>query len=144
VAEGVLVDHQAHDEVEQIADVILVLRRPAQEREAETRLLDEGLNALTDDRPPVSVEPATRNRIRRTLPIGDLLAAMGVLRKPTPPPWWHANRHRIFGIGGVLLGYGLPQSLPLSPEPASTTQRTGRTGVKHDRTGCISSRRSDG
>lgn len=64
VAEGALVDHQAHDEVEKIADVCLVLRRPAQERDAETRLLDEGLNALTDDRPPVSVKPAPRNRIR--------------------------------------------------------------------------------
>lgn len=64
VAEGVLVDHQAHDEVEKIADVCLVLRRPAQERDAGTRLLGEALNALADDRPPISIELAPGHRIR--------------------------------------------------------------------------------
>jgi hypothetical protein len=65
VAEGVLVDHQAHDDVAKIEDVCLVLRRPAQERDSGTGLLDEGLNALADDLPPVSIEPAPGNRIRR-------------------------------------------------------------------------------
>ncbi|MDN0196626.1 hypothetical protein NW895_16535 [Streptomyces sp. S.PNR 29] len=64
VTEGVLVDHQAHEYVEKIEDVCLVLRRPAQERDSGTRLLDEGLNALADDLPPVSIEPAPGNRIR--------------------------------------------------------------------------------
>jgi hypothetical protein len=48
-----------------IADVRLVLRRPAQERDSRTGLLDEGLNALTDDHPPISIEPALGHRIRR-------------------------------------------------------------------------------
>ncbi|MDH6605095.1 hypothetical protein M2164_000730 [Streptomyces sp. SAI-208] len=66
MAEGVLVDDQAHDEVEKIEDVCLVLRRAAQERDASPGLLGEGLDALTDDHPAVPVQPALWHRIRGT------------------------------------------------------------------------------
>ncbi|MEU4729642.1 hypothetical protein [Streptomyces sp. NPDC023588] len=53
---------------------------------------------------------------------------MGVLTEPPVPSWWKANRHKVFGIGGLLIGYligthlhGAPQQQPQTPQPGHTT-----------------------
>lgn len=45
------------------------------------------------------------------------MAVIGVLTEPTPPTWWKANRHRVYGIGGLLLGYLIGSHLQGTPAP---------------------------
>ncbi|WP_236246887.1 hypothetical protein [Streptomyces sp. CC210A] len=47
---------------------------------------------------------------------------IGVLTEPPAPTWWKANRHKVFGIGGLLIGYligthlaGTPTQQPATP-----------------------------
>ncbi|WP_331758652.1 hypothetical protein OH787_40690 (plasmid) [Streptomyces sp. NBC_01547] len=56
------------------------------------------------------------------------MAVIGVLTEPTPPTWWKANRHKVYGIGGLLLGYliashlqGTPAQEPQNPRPNHST-----------------------
>ncbi|MCX4546480.1 hypothetical protein [Streptomyces sp. NBC_01565] len=56
------------------------------------------------------------------------MAVIGVLTEPTPPTWWKANRHKVYGIGGLLLGYligshlqGTPAQQPQNPRPNHST-----------------------
>ncbi|MFF3975077.1 hypothetical protein ACFYZ6_35220 [Streptomyces rubiginosohelvolus] len=54
------------------------------------------------------------------------MAVIGVLTEPTPPSWWKANRHKVFGIVGLLLGFllcqqisgGLHERQPQHPRPS--------------------------
>ncbi|QHC23236.1 hypothetical protein [Streptomyces sp. GS7] len=53
---------------------------------------------------------------------------IGVLTEPTPPSWWKANRHKVFGIAGLLIGYwigthlhGTPDPQPPHPRPTHST-----------------------
>ncbi|MER7898931.1 hypothetical protein ABTX62_23165 [Streptomyces sp. NPDC096046] len=52
---------------------------------------------------------------------------IGVLTEPPAPTWWKANRHKVFGVTGLLIGYlvgthlhGAPQQ-PETPRPGHTT-----------------------
>ncbi|MEU8764767.1 hypothetical protein [Streptomyces sp. NPDC048659] len=52
---------------------------------------------------------------------------IGVLTEPPAPTWWKANRHKVFGIGGLLIGYligthltGAPEQ-PAPPRPGHST-----------------------
>ncbi|MFH9500588.1 hypothetical protein ACH4L9_34820 [Streptomyces globisporus] len=57
------------------------------------------------------------------------MAVIGVLTEPTPPSWWKANRHKVFGIVGLLLGFllcqqtseGTHEQRPQHPRPSHTT-----------------------
>ncbi|MGG8318110.1 hypothetical protein ACQ9AR_33455 [Streptomyces lividans] len=56
------------------------------------------------------------------------MAVIGVLREPTPPTWWQANRHKVFGVAGLLLGYvigshypGATDQQPQHPRPGHNT-----------------------
>ncbi|MFF4874079.1 hypothetical protein [Streptomyces sp. NPDC000961] len=56
---------------------------------------------------------------------------IGVLTEPPAPTWWKANRHKVFGIGGLLIGYligthlaGAPQQ-PETPRPGHSTPAPG-------------------
>ncbi|MFB7657910.1 MULTISPECIES: hypothetical protein [unclassified Streptomyces] len=40
------------------------------------------------------------------------MAVIGVLREPTPPTWWQANRHKFWGICGLLIGYMIGSHYP--------------------------------
>ncbi|AJC62025.1 hypothetical protein GZL_p00095 (plasmid) [Streptomyces sp. 769] len=53
---------------------------------------------------------------------------IGVLTEPTPPSWWKTNRHKVFGIAGLLIGYwigthlhGAPDQQPQHLRPSHTT-----------------------
>jgi hypothetical protein len=52
------------------------------------------------------------------------LAVIGVLTEPT---WWKANWHKVYGIGGLLLGYLIGSHLHSAsapqphPRPAHST-----------------------
>ncbi|MER7496400.1 hypothetical protein ABT033_27870 [Streptomyces pharetrae] len=40
------------------------------------------------------------------------MAVIGVLREPTPPTWWQANRHTVYGTAGLLIGYMIGSHFP--------------------------------
>ncbi|MFD5589435.1 hypothetical protein ACFWII_37310 [Streptomyces sp. NPDC127063] len=54
-------------------------------------------------------------------------AVIGVLTEPPAPTWWKANRHKVLGITGLLLGYwiGTHTSGAVAPQPG--TPRPGHT-----------------
>ncbi|MCK7622439.1 hypothetical protein MUU72_04800 [Streptomyces sp. RS10V-4] len=65
----------------------------------------------------------------------------GVLTEPTPPSWWKANRHKVFGVVGLLIGYwigthfhGAPDPQPPSPRPAHGAPARADTGLHHTAT----------
>lgn|GEM_PF-4665668 len=45
------------------------------------------------------------------------MAVIGVLTEPPPPTWWQANRHRVYGIGGLLIGFLIGSHLHSAPTP---------------------------
>jgi hypothetical protein len=56
---------------------------------------------------------------------------IGVLTEPPAPTWWKVNRHKVFGVTGLLIGYlvgthlhGAPQQQPDQPRPGHTTPAT--------------------
>ncbi|AIS02455.1 hypothetical protein [Streptomyces glaucescens] len=40
------------------------------------------------------------------------MAVIGVLREPSPPTWWQANRHKVYGTAGLLIGYMIGSHFP--------------------------------
>lgn len=53
---------------------------------------------------------------------------IGVLTEPPAPTWWKVNRHKVFGVTGLLIGYlvgthlhGAPEQQPDQPRPGHTT-----------------------
>lgn len=68
------------------------------------------------------------------------MAVIGVLTEPTPPTWWTANRHKVYGISGLLLGYligghlnGAADQQPQHPRPDHSTPAPTTPGP-HPRT----------
>ncbi|MER5973294.1 hypothetical protein ABT112_26810 [Streptomyces sp. NPDC002055] len=70
------------------------------------------------------------------------MAVIGVLTEPTPPTWWQANRHKVYGVSGLLLGYLIsshahsgpdqqPHPRPGHTTPAPTTPSTHHTPTTH-------------
>lgn len=61
---------------------------------------------------------------------------IGIITEPPPPTWWKANRHKVFGVGGLLIGYlvgtylGGPQQ-PETPRPGRTTHAPHSTHTAH-------------
>jgi hypothetical protein len=56
------------------------------------------------------------------------VAVIGVLREPTPPTWWQANRHKAYGVTGLVIGYmlgshfgGTADQQPQHPRPGHST-----------------------
>jgi hypothetical protein len=68
------------------------------------------------------------------------VAVIGVLTEPTPPTWWKANRHKVYGIGGLLIGYLIGSRLHSAPtpqphpRPAHSTPAPTTPGPHHPRT----------
>ncbi|MFD3533364.1 hypothetical protein [Streptomyces sp. NPDC058664] len=69
------------------------------------------------------------------------MAVIGVLTKPTPPTWWKANRHKVYGTGGLLIGYligthlqGAPDQQPQHPRPSHTTPAPTTPGAHRTHT----------
>ncbi|CAK7288489.1 hypothetical protein [Streptomyces misionensis] len=65
---------------------------------------------------------------------------IGVLTEPPAPTWWKANRHKVFGVTGLLIGYligthlhGVPQQ-PATPRPGHTTPASATSGEHPTRT----------
>ncbi|MFJ4320627.1 hypothetical protein ACIP46_35895 [Streptomyces lavendulae] len=63
---------------------------------------------------------------------------IGVLTEPPAPTRWKTNRHKLFGIGGLLIGYlvgthlqGAPQDQPGPTTPAPVTTGAHRTPAAH-------------
>ncbi|OEJ22534.1 hypothetical protein [Streptomyces subrutilus] len=63
---------------------------------------------------------------------------IGVLTEHPAPTWLTANRHKIFGIGGLLIGYligthlhGAPQQQQGPVTPAPVTSGAHRTPTAH-------------
>lgn len=67
VAERVVIDHQTHGKVKQIAHVRLVLGRSAEECDSGAGLVRELLHPPADDDPPEAIEPADRSRVWRVV-----------------------------------------------------------------------------
>ncbi|MFH9821367.1 hypothetical protein [Streptomyces sp. NPDC017230] len=64
------------------------------------------------------------------------MAVIGVLREPTPPTWWQANRHKVFGVGGLAIGYmigshfsGVADQQPQHPRPGHSTPAQSTPGT---------------
>ncbi|MFE4578531.1 hypothetical protein [Streptomyces chartreusis] len=64
---------------------------------------------------------------------------IGVLTEPPAPTWWKVNRHKVFGITGLLIGYlvgthlhGAPQQP--TPRPGHTTPALATSGEHPTRT----------
>ncbi|MFB7598371.1 hypothetical protein [Streptomyces sp. NPDC056160] len=62
------------------------------------------------------------------------MAVIGVLTEPTPPTWWQANRHKVYGVSGLLLGYlagthlhSVPDQ-PQHPRPGHSTPAPATPG----------------
>uniref|UniRef100_UPI002F9143AD hypothetical protein n=1 Tax=Streptomyces sp. NBC_01562 TaxID=2975879 RepID=UPI002F9143AD len=60
---------------------------------------------------------------------------IGVLTEPPAPTWWKVNRHKVFGVTGLLIGYlvgthlhGAPQQQPDQPRPGHTTPAPATPG----------------
>jgi hypothetical protein len=65
---------------------------------------------------------------------------IGVLTGPPAPTWWKVNRHKVFGVTGLLIGYlvgthlhGAPQQ-PETPRPVHTTPAPATAGEHPTRT----------
>ncbi|WP_159048587.1 hypothetical protein [Streptomyces sp. NRRL F-4489] len=63
---------------------------------------------------------------------------LGVVTEPAPPGWWKANRHKFFGIAGLLTGYwigthlhGAPDQRPPGPRPAHSAPASTAPGADH-------------
>lgn len=63
------------------------------------------------------------------------MAVIGVLREPTPPTWWQANRHKVYGTTGLLIGYmigshspGATDQQPPHPRPGHSTPAQSTPG----------------
>ncbi|MFF9691042.1 hypothetical protein [Streptomyces sp. NPDC014623] len=60
------------------------------------------------------------------------MAVIGVLTKPTPPSWWAINKHRVWGVLGLVLGFmlctevhsGASEHQPQRPRPGHTAPAT--------------------
>ncbi|MEV7275243.1 hypothetical protein ACIQIG_33945 [Streptomyces bacillaris] len=58
------------------------------------------------------------------------MAVIGVLTKPTPPSWWAINKHRVWGLLGLVLGFMLctelhtPEHQEQRPRPSHSTPTT--------------------
>lgn len=50
-----------------------------------------------------------------------------MLTEPPAPTWWKVNRHKVFGIGGLLIGYLIGTHLAGTPAQQSHTPRPGHT-----------------
>ncbi|WP_327328731.1 hypothetical protein OG735_41435 (plasmid) [Streptomyces sp. NBC_01210] len=66
---------------------------------------------------------------------------IGVLTEPPAPTWWKVNRHKVFGIGGLLIGYligthlhGAPAQQPETPRPGHTKPAPAMRGEHPTRT----------
>ncbi|MEV7471527.1 hypothetical protein AB0O20_34285 [Streptomyces kronopolitis] len=66
---------------------------------------------------------------------------IGVLTESPAPTSWKANRHKIFGVGGLLIGYlvgthlhGAPQQQTETPQPGHTTPTPATSGGHPTRT----------
>ncbi|MFI6881142.1 hypothetical protein ACIBL6_47630 [Streptomyces sp. NPDC050400] len=69
---------------------------------------------------------------------------IGVLTEPAPPTWWAANRHRVFAVAGLTLGYlagthlqgtpaqEQPRPQPSHHTPAPATPHSTRTASSPD------------
>ncbi|MET9141999.1 hypothetical protein [Streptomyces parvulus] len=55
------------------------------------------------------------------------MAVIGVLREPTPPTWWQANRHKVFGVCGLLIGYMIGSNYPGAADPHPQPPRPGHS-----------------
>ncbi|MGW7130036.1 hypothetical protein ACWGIA_17050 [Streptomyces bobili] len=61
-----------------------------------------------------------------------------MLTEPPAPTWWKVNRHKVFGVTGLLIGYlvgthlhGTPEQQPDQPRPGHTTPTTpGEHGTR--------------
>ncbi|MFF4866808.1 hypothetical protein ACFY3J_34970 [Streptomyces sp. NPDC001231] len=60
---------------------------------------------------------------------------IGVITEPPAPTWWKANRHKAFGVTGLLIGYligthlhGVPEQRPDTPRPGHTTPAPSTPG----------------
>jgi hypothetical protein len=40
-----------------------------------------------------------------------------VLTEPTPPTWWKANRHKVYGTVGLIIGFLIGSHLHSAPTP---------------------------
>ncbi|MDX2922275.1 hypothetical protein [Streptomyces sp. NE06-03C] len=55
------------------------------------------------------------------------MAVIGVLTKPVPPSWWAINKHRVWGLLGLALGFMLctelhtPEHQEQRPRPSHST-----------------------
>ncbi|MEV0185845.1 hypothetical protein AB0I54_42255 [Streptomyces sp. NPDC050625] len=63
-------------------------------------------------------------------------AVIGVLTEPSRPTWWKANRHKVFGVAGLLIGYligthlhGAAAQQPDAPRPGHTTPAPATSGA---------------
>ncbi|MBV7674315.1 hypothetical protein STHAL_33250 [Streptomyces halstedii] len=52
---------------------------------------------------------------------------IGVLTEPPAPTWWKVNRHKVFGIGGLLIGYLIGTHLAAAPEQQPDPPRPGHS-----------------
>ncbi|MFD5848203.1 hypothetical protein [Streptomyces chartreusis] len=55
---------------------------------------------------------------------------IGVLTEPPAPTWWKVNRHKVFGVTGLLIGYLVGTHLHGAPPAADAPD-----GPHHTRTG---------
>ncbi|MEU6285029.1 hypothetical protein [Streptomyces sp. NPDC047028] len=68
------------------------------------------------------------------------MAVIGVLTEPTPPTWWRANRHKVYGVLGLLIGYLIGTNLhgadpqPQHPRPSHTTPAPTTPGAHRTHT----------
>ncbi|MEU2762980.1 hypothetical protein [Streptomyces sp. NPDC007094] len=68
------------------------------------------------------------------------MAVIGVLTGPTPPTWWKANRHKVYGVLGLLIGYLIGTNLhgadlqPQHPRPSHTTPAPTTPGAHRTHT----------
>ncbi|MET9077894.1 hypothetical protein ABZX95_38425 [Streptomyces sp. NPDC004232] len=52
---------------------------------------------------------------------------IGVLTAPPAPTWWRANRHKVFGVTGLLIGYLIGSHLHGAPKQQPDHSRPGHT-----------------
>ncbi|MFJ3229244.1 hypothetical protein ACIPJS_38670 [Streptomyces sp. NPDC086783] len=73
--------------------------------------------------------------------MGKAPTVIGVLTEPPAPSWWKANRHKVLGVTGLLIGYwigthlhGAPEQQPETPRPGHTTPAPAAPGKHPTRT----------
>ncbi|MFE6818584.1 hypothetical protein [Streptomyces sp. NPDC057675] len=49
-----------------------------------------------------------------------------MLTEPPAPTWWKANRHQVYGVAGLLIGYLIGTHLAGAPQQPDQSQ-PGRT-----------------